>query len=257
MNDLLLVFIAALITALATGLGAVPFAISRHMSDRVLGYGHAIAGGSMIGASIGLVIEGSHHGAVSTWLGAVLGLVVIAGGMRWLKQRQGITEPVDEAVAARAGKLTSGSSALSRGAILVGIMTLHSFSEGIGVGVSWGGGEPLGWFVTLAMAIHNIPEGLAISLVLVNQGSSVAKAAWMSIVSSLPQPLVAVPAFLFVEQFRVVLPWGLGIAAGAMVWMCVSDLIPEARHTLSRQAVAATVMMALIGMLLMQRALVV
>ncbi len=80
-------------------------------------------------------------------------------------------------------------------------MTVHSFAEGIGVGVAFGADESLGLVTAIAIAIHNIPEGLAISLVLVPQGVSVLRAAGWSVFSSLPQPLVAVPAFLFVAFF--------------------------------------------------------
>jgi zinc transporter ZupT len=79
--------------------------------------------------------------------------------------------------------------------LILGIMTAHSFAEGIGVGVSFGGGGKLGLFITAAIAIHNIPEGLAVSLVLVPRGTKVWKAALWGIFTSLPQLLMAIPLF--------------------------------------------------------------
>ena len=113
---------------------------------------------------------------------------------------------------------------------IVAVMTVHSFSEGVGVGVAYGGGDALGLFITLAIAVHNIPEGLAISLVLVPRGASVRAAAAWSVFSSLPQPLMALPAFLFVEEFAGLLPYGLGFAGGAMVALVLLELVPDARQ---------------------------
>ena len=72
-------------------------------------------------------------------------------------------------------------------------------------------------------------QGLAISFVLVPRGVSAWAAVAWSIFSSLPQPLTAVPAFLFVHWFESLLPFGLGFAAGAMTAMVFSELLPEAR----------------------------
>jgi zinc transporter ZupT len=136
--------------------------------------------------------------------------------------------------------------------LLVGIMTVHSFAEGVGVGVSFGGGEALGLFITLAIAVHNIPEGLAISLVLVPKGVSALKAAWWSVFSSLPQPLMAVPAFLFVETFKSVLPFGLGFAAGAMIWLAVAEILPEALEDAPASSVATALTLSVAAMVAFQ-----
>ena len=87
------------------------------------------------------------------------------------------------------------------------------------------------YFVTIvvAIAVHNVPEGLANSLVLVPRGVGVGRAAFWSVFSSLPQPLMAVPAFAFIEAFRPLWPYGLGFAAGAMVWMVFAELLPDAK----------------------------
>jgi len=136
--------------------------------------------------------------------------------------------------------------------LIVAVMTVHSVAEGVGVGAAFGGGETLGILIAVAIAVHNIPEGLAISLVLVPRGTSVHGAAGWSIFSSLPQPLLAVPAFLFVDAFEGVLPAALGFAAGAMVWMVARELLPEALGQASARAVAATAIASFAAMIAFQ-----
>jgi zinc transporter ZupT len=140
----------------------------------------------------------------------------------------------------------------TRALMIVGVMTAHSMAEGVGIGVSFGSGEAFGILIAIAIAVHNIPEGLAISLVLVPRGVSVSRAAGWSVFSSLPQPLLAVPAFLFVEAFSSLLPFGLGFAAGAMAWVAVMQLAPEAARLVTPARVAAVALPAAAGMLLFQ-----
>lgn len=237
---LAIVFLAALGTAVATGLGALPFLFVREMSRRWLGLSNALAAGLMIAASITLVIEGAQVSAWRTALGLVLGWILI----RWTHHL------VDARDDFSVGRL-SGADA-RKALMIVGVMTLHSFSEGVGVGVSFGGGDELGVFISAAIAFHNIPEGLAISLVLVPRGVSVPLAAWWSVFSSLPQPLMAVPAFVFVTWFEPFLPAGFGLAAGAMFWMTFAEMLPEARADLSRRSLAAAVLLAAVATIIFQ-----
>jgi zinc transporter ZupT len=120
------------------------------------------------------------------------------------------------------------------------------------VGVSFGDSPSFGSIISVAIAIHNIPEGLAISLVLIPHGASIRSAALWSIFSSLPQPIMAVPAFLFVLTFKTYLPIGLGIAAGAMFWMVFKDLLPEAREELSPKKVFLITSFTAVAMILFQ-----
>jgi hypothetical protein len=82
--------------------------------------------------------------------------------------------------------------------------------------------------VTLAIGLHNIPEGLAVSTVLVARGISPRSALLWTLFTAMPQPLVAVPSFLFVDTFKALLPMALGFAAGCMVWMVFAELLPDA-----------------------------
>lgn len=229
------VFLFALITALATGLGALPFFFVRSIPRRYLGVSNAIAAGFMTAASFGLIIEGVQHSQFRTWTGAVLGILLIALFRRTLQGHDVTWGDLD---AKDAVKVMS----------VLAIMTVHSFTEGVGVGVSFGGGMDLGLYITTAISIHNIPEGLAISLVMIPRGTTATKAAGWSVFSSLPQPLMAVPAFMLVEWFRPLLAGGLGFAAGAMLWMVGVELVPEAVEESSKQTVTAVFVASAVAM---------
>jgi zinc transporter ZupT len=240
-TDVATVFIAALITALATGLGALPLLSQRLGGRNALGLANAAASGVMLGASVSLVLEGTDRSTGRTALGLLAGLAFI------LLLARALHAPHEELAL---GSLR-GEDAV-KALLIVAVMTVHSVAEGVGVGAAFGGGETLGILIATAIAVHNVPEGLAISLVLVPRGTSVRAAAGWSVFSSLPQPLLAVPAFLFVTAFEGLLPAALGFAAGAMIWMVVRELLPEALTQAPRRAVAGTALAAFAAMLLFQ-----
>ncbi|MCA9521325.1 MAG: ZIP family metal transporter [Myxococcales bacterium] len=234
------VFVYALGTALATGLGALPFILVRRISKRAIAIANATSAGLMLGASFGLLREASRFGTWQPIVGGAVGLLFILLSERALSGR-------DVGFGALRG-------AGARQAMLVMlVMTLHSFAEGVAVGVSFGGGAKLGTLITIAIAVHNIPEGLAISASMRPRGASILACVGYSILSSLPQPVMAVPAFLFVEQFRPLLPFGFGFAAGAMVLVVFMELAPESYEALSRRGVGLLVSLALGLMILFQR----
>ena len=74
MNDVQLVLVYATLTAVATGLGALPFAFFREISKRFVAYSSAVAGGLMLGASFGLVAEGTAYGRGETLIGALFAI---------------------------------------------------------------------------------------------------------------------------------------------------------------------------------------
>lgn len=239
--SLLAVFLYALGTAVATGLGAIPFAFTGDVSDRTVARANALAAGLMLGASFGLIVEGSHRDGMATFIGVNLGVLFILITERILSGHEDLEFAGVSGVGAR------------RMLLIVIVMTVHSFAEGVAVGVSFGGGAALATAITVAIAVHNIPEGLAISAVMRPRGATVLKCAAWSVFSSLPQPLMAVPAFLFVERVRPALPYGLGFAAGAMVFMVLVELLPDAYEQARGGTVALLASLTLVGMLLFQQ----
>lgn len=235
------VAVAAAITAATTGLGALPFLFVGGVSRWWLGVSTAAAAGLMLAASHSLIAEGFQASPGRTIAGILLGLVLVVAANRLLTRHN----DVDVA--------ELGGADARKALLILGIMTAHSFAEGVGVGVSFGGSEALGVFIASAIAVHNIPEGLAISLVLVPRGTPVWKAGAWSIFTSLPQPLMAVPAYLFVLAFEPWLPVGLGLAAGAMIWMVFAELIPDALDRISGSAAGVAVVLAFVVLLAFQR----
>ena len=197
----------------------------------------------MLGDCFGLVSEGSGYGRWQTVAGGLLGVLFILATQRILAGREpSVADVADEAGARKV-------------LLMIVVMTVHSFAEGVAVGAAFGGGVALGGIITVAIAVHNIPEGLAISAVMRPRGASVASCALWSVVSSLPQPVMAVPAYLFVESFRPALPWALGFAAGAMFFMVFQELLPDAYEDAPRPQVGLVTSLTLVAMVLFQRSL--
>lgn len=212
--NVLAVFGVALATALATGLGALPVMAFGSDEKRATAIFSALAAGCMLGASVGLFYEGGSRSAMGVFVGAVVGVGFIVVSRLLLGRNHD----------AHVGHLRGARGLTAM--MVIGVMTVHSFTEGAALGVSFAGDESLGLVISIAIAVHNIPEGVAISLVLIPYGASLRNAVGWSIFSSLPQPLMAVPAYLAVRTFEPLLPAGLGFAGGAMTWMVVTQLLP-------------------------------
>ncbi|WP_324665205.1 ZIP family metal transporter [Haloarcula sediminis] len=229
------VFVAGLLTALATGLGAAPFFLVDEFSDRwnVLLWG--LASGIMVAASLfGLVREGLNYGSPILLVpGLLTGVVLVVVAHEVL---EGFDHGPEEFEQADFRKLV----------LILGILTVHSFPEGVAVGVSFAelglaGTDPgetlavagvavplLAVFMTVAISIHNVPEGTAIAIPLRSLGVSEPKMVWWAVFSSLPQPVGAVIAYYFVTLAREFLPFGFGFAAGAMIYLVATEFVPEA-----------------------------
>lgn len=233
LESVVFVFVAGLITALATGLGALPFFLANDISTRWKTALWGLAGGIMIAASVfGLIFEAGAYGTVwEIGVGILLGVGLVVIADRLLEDAHVDPRDYEEAD-------------FKKLILILGVLTVHSFPEGVAVGVSFAElnfetGVPffgfmlplLGIFMTIAIAIHNVPEGLSISIALRNLGVSKWRMVGWSIFSSLPQPIGAVLAFLSVQLATQLLPIGFGFAAGAMIYLVITEFIPEALET--------------------------
>ena len=234
------VFWAALLTDLATGLGALPFAFVQKMSERWQGIAAAVAGGMMISASVfSLAEQALRRGSVwSVMTGLLLGAAFCAWTARLIDRENH-------------WHIANLNAADSRQAVLiVATLFIHSIPEGVAIGVGYATGEMrFGLLLTLAIAVHNIPEGMTVTLPLRAKGVSVWKCAGYSILTSVPQPLAAVPSFLLVSFFQPLLPAGLGFAGGAMIYLVIAELIPDSLGRCAKEETAWGVMVGLVVML--------
>eukprot|EP01083_Nonionella_stella_P077903 212949_1 len=221
-QSVLAVFVQATVTVLMTAFGALPFLFVRKPSARASAVISAAAAGMMLGASTLLTVEGAHAGsAISVGACIVVGAVTVRVCSRSCGDE-------DDLASYLFGVKTTGPMLT-----IILSMAIHSFAEGISIGVALRNEKQrLGNVVLLSMALHNIPEGLVVSTLLVSRGASVSKAAFWSVIASIGQPLMAVPAFVCVSVFSGLLPFGMGFAAGAMAYVALWELLPDPKDVL-------------------------
>jgi len=120
--------------------------------------------------------------------------------------------------------------------LLIVAITVHNIPEGLAVGVGFGavGKSEQATFenarnLAIGIGIQNFPEGLAVSLPLKAAGFSASKAIWYGQLSGLVEPFAGVLGALLVGLMQPILPYALAFAAGAMVYVVIDDIIPEAQ----------------------------
>ena len=249
-------FIAGLIASFACGLGVLPLAIKGLDPVRHTGLGYAFAGGLMFSASVyNLILPGLNiaehswrlNGVLPIIIGVLLGAGFLATAEAGVHRRQADDDP------------TRWKAWGGRVGILVFLaMTVHSIPEGVAVGVGFtldavsDVADGLGPTLALAIAIHNIPEGLAVGIPLRGAGVSLWRCFWAAVATSLPQPFAAIPAVLLAWFFAPLMPLMMGFAAGAMIFLIVLELIPEALNTESPLRIAWAFTLGFCLMLLIQ-----
>lgn len=251
-------FIAGIFASLACGLGALPLAFPALKLQTESGLAYAFAGGLMFSASVynllmpALASDASDFFRLRSVLLTLVGMFV--GCMcLWAVERFLTRERLERGWLKKLG---------GRRELLIFIaMTFHSIPEGIAVGVGYAAEhtsarfDGMGLLIALAIAIHNIPEGLAVAVPMRAGGATIRKCALFAFLTSLPQPIAAVPASLMVWLFQPLLLPSLGFAAGAMMYLVIVELIPDALETQPAER-TAWLFMAGFGLMLLVQVLI-
>lgn len=227
---------ATLGTAIATGVGALPVMVMGQVTARtnamMLGFG---AGVMLAATAFSLIVPGV-AAARGIWGGTVLpvmaiGLSVLAGGIglmlmdRLLPHSHFTSGPV---------VTHTGAAALARRVrglwMFVIAIALHNLPEGLAVGVSYGSNPATALPVAVGIGIQNIPEGLVVALALVSLGYRTGQATLVAFATGLIEPVGGLLGAGLVVSSPMWLPLGLGMAAGAMLYAVSHEVIPESHR---------------------------
>lgn len=237
LNPILQALFATLFTWGVTALGSAGVFLSKEINRKALDTMLGFASGVMIAASfwslLAPAIELSAGMSIPSWLPALIGF--LAGGA-FLFSVDKILPHLHRGF--HNDKQEGLRTSWQRSILLVLAITLHNFPEGLAVGVAFGAaaaGLPeasIASAVALAIGIglQNFPEGLAVSAPLRREGLSRAKSFLYGQASGIVEPIAGVMGAAAVIFIRPLLPYALSFAAGAMIYVVVEELIPEARN---------------------------
>lgn len=224
------------VTALGAALVFLFKTIKKNIMDAMLGF----AAGVMISASfwslLSPAIEMAENLKMVTWLVATAGF--FGGGLLLL---------IGDKIFTKLSKNKKyNNNSFRRCLMLIFSITLHNIPEGLAVGVAFGSlsygldGTTLAAtsLLALGIGIQNFPEGTAVSVPLRREGMSRKKAFFFGQLSGIVEPISAVIGALLVTKIRLLLPFLLSFAAGAMIYVVVEELIPESQTNKNKDLMA-------------------
>ena len=237
LNPVVQALIGTLFTYAMTAFGAAMVFVKKDMSRRMLDGFLGFAAGVMIAASywslLAPAIEMSAEMGLPEWLPAAVGFL-FGGGFLWAVDKILPHLHIGFATEEAEGIKTSWQ----RSILLVLAITLHNIPEGLAVGVAFGAiasnvpSATVAGAVALAIGIgiQNFPEGLAVSIPLRREGMSRIKSFWYGQLSGVVEPVAGVIGAAMVILMRPILPYALALAAGAMIFVVVEEVIPESQR---------------------------
>jgi len=262
LNPVLQALLGTLFTWGVTALGAAGVFFFKSIQQRVLNTMLGFAAGVMIAASfwslLAPAIQMAGENGGPAWLPAVIGFL-LGGVFLWVVDRILPHLHIGMALDRAEGIKTRWQ----RSVLLVLAITLHNIPEGLAVGVAFGAvgaGLPaatLAGAVALALGIgiQNFPEGAAVSIPLRREGMSRWKSFLYGQASGMVEPVAGVLGAALVLLIRPLLPYALAFAAGAMIYVVVEEIIPEAQQEEDTHAATFGAMLGFALMMLLDVAL--
>jgi len=208
----------SLVAGAATGLGGALVALFPRMGMREYDSLLGFAAGVMTAiATLGLIEEAvAQDGLVLPLIGILVGAASIYLLDRYLPHEH-------ETMAF----VCTNPMAYRRGLMLFSALALHNIPEGLALGISFIAQPHLGLLLAIAIALHNIPEGLAVAAPFRACGMPPRQYIAWALVSGLSEPVAALVGALFATFFAGLMPFSLAFAGGAMLYVVSDELIPE------------------------------
>ncbi|MGN8230673.1 ZIP family metal transporter [Paenibacillus peoriae] len=237
MND---VFLGSFISALSTGLGAVPILFMRNITHRLRDVLLAYAAGIMTSASVyNLIPEAIQH---SNWF--VLTAGILLGCLVLLVMEMYIPHADLEDPDSKTFQLESKSF------LIIAAITLHNLPEGLSVGVSYASEtHNLGNLIAFSIGLQNAPEGFIVALFLVNQNIGRFKALGIATLTGAVEIITSLIGFYLSSWVNGLVPYGLAFAAGAMMFIVYKELIPESHGDGNQRIATFSFILGLITMI--------
>ena len=216
--NVVILLIAGIGTALASGLGAIPVFL---LGDRINAWRPilwGLAAGLMAIVSVeGLLWPALHSGAVDqSALGLLVGVAFVLV-TRWLIRHRDLEAQGLRRADAR------------RSALVFVVLFIHSLPEGMAMGAAQASTvKGLSTVVIVAIALHHLPEGAIMAIPMAGAGFGKRAQFWTAMLTSISQPISAPLAYLLVDRVTLLLPVSLAFAGGAMLATVALELAPEA-----------------------------
>lgn len=233
MNPIHQALLATLFTWGVTAMGAAPVFFVRTINQRLMDGMLGMAAGVMIAASFWSLLAPAIEMSGGSWIPAAVGF--LSGGL-FLYVLDKILPHLHPGLPMKDAEGIETS--WQRSVLLVLAITLHNIPEGLAVGVAFGAaaagveGATIGAAIALAIGIgiQNFPEGTAVAMPLRREGLSRWKCFWYGQLSGAVEPIAGVLGAWAVIAMQPILPYALAFAAGAMIFVCVEELIPESQR---------------------------